>query len=174
MKGRFTSRFFHIGIGIVIVSGAIGISLISLAKLSGPKEEPRVISIQKNPTGEKNNPVETASSLNALTKEVTSTVSNETPDTSDNATQSLVKKIAASILEKNPDGPSLLDGKLSISGEDPQALLEAAISETVETFNYHDWKPDPNSIEVVLGTKNTKEAASAYLTSFFETLQYPF
>ncbi len=83
-----------------------------------------------------------------------------------NATQEAASAIATELLAKNPDGPSLLAGKSSITAINPDDLAGNALAQSLANFNPESVKPQiPLSAIKVVDT-NTPEALTAYLREF--------
>jgi hypothetical protein len=86
-----------------------------------------------------------------------------------NVTEEIAKKIASEITAKNPDGPSLLEGKQAISAIDPLALTDAILEEQLSKFNYQDFKPTASQAGLKL-VPSTPKALTEYFVSLKGTL----
>jgi len=59
-----------------------------------------------------------------------------------NFTEIIAKKIAFSIIGKNPQGPTLSGEEKSIGVVSPDALIEGAVTEELANFNYNQFQPE--------------------------------
>jgi hypothetical protein len=74
-----------------------------------------------------------------------------TATSSENYTTRLTDSIAKELIAKNPEGPSLIDGKPNINAIQPEHLIDGALAQEIATFDYHELKPavHPSDLKVV-------------------------
>ena len=82
-----------------------------------------------------------------------------------NATNDLAAKIARELVARNPNGPSLLDGRSKISAVDPQKLADEITAETESQFDYNTFKPKITLDSLRLVPASTGTAAADYLNA---------
>jgi len=94
----------------------------------------------------------------------TAKVFSETPATNEplaqNATLNLSDKIAKQLLEKNPNGPSLLNGTPSINAKNPQALVEQIIQQELANADMSSLRPVVSVSELKLDTSKDPSLAA--------------
>jgi len=83
-------------------------------------------------------------------------------NTEPNATEAIAKQIAQELIAKNPNGPSLLDGKSAIESIDPETLLNDVLAEELARFNPEDLQPIISVEELNLLNDNSKVALETY------------
>ena len=113
----------------------------------------------------------TSSPNEPLLAELTATTESSAALADDkNITRGLSKKIATELLAKNPGGPSLLDGKPSLTAENPEALINQILSKEIENFNYDDFNPTVRITELKIAV-NSPDATKKFAEEFHAAFQ---
>lgn len=92
-----------------------------------------------------------------------SLAARENEGASYNMTASVAESIAAELLEKNPNGPSLFDGKSGVVAGDPETLIDAALLTALESFDYQTFKPTVALSEITIQENPTPALYERYL-----------
>jgi hypothetical protein len=83
-----------------------------------------------------------------------------------NVTESLAKEIAKKIIEKNPNGPTLVDSKNQIASINPDELVNQVIADAIKNFRPEALRPAISRADIRIGDNNSIEALNAYYISY--------
>ncbi|MEK7554413.1 MAG: hypothetical protein AAB518_00285 [Patescibacteria group bacterium] len=142
-------------IGFSLIGGAVAFASFTVLAALGSYRVAIDESMFENPA---KNPVESVGSVSPSRSE-----QSESNQESDNMTASIAKSIAAALIEKNPQGPSFLEGKTGILAENPEDLIDATLVNALESFDYQTFKPAVAASDITVQENPTSSHYESYL-----------
>ncbi len=153
---KFTSVFIILG-ALVIALLIIGKSTLESAVLNDTN---KLLAPVLPIPGSARPPVESLESLAELRSQPPAAGAGV------NSTEGVAGKIVSGLLEKNPAGPSLLEGRRFIDVTNPEALVSQIIADELADFDYQEFKPEIKITDIKTTAASDKTTLETYFKNF--------
>lgn len=163
-------RALKIILSFIVIVGSIGVGIFIIGQSVLGKGDK--ISLKNPPVSEN------IAELNSLIPKVQNDPPAKSeplpnPDENKNSTEEFAKKIAEKLIKKNPEGPSILDGKSIVSALDPEKLTDEILAEELGNFDYESLKTEVKASSLKIMVLPSKSDLENYFRKFNQALTGP-